>query len=83
MQAFEFKATAQDHTIRVPDTVPDGVQLRVLVLLDENPPASSQPASDTAEGEALKALLAAMPDIGDDEDFSRPLDYGRQVPWDF
>lgn len=72
MQAIEFKTTAQEHMIRVPDTVPDGVQLRVLLLLEETqiPPKSTH---ETQEGQALKALLASMPDIGDDEDFSRPM----------
>lgn len=32
----------------------------------------------------LKSLLLAMPNVGDDADFSRPLDYGRDgVTWDF
>ena len=83
MQAIEFEAIAHQHTIHVPDTLPDGVMLRVLLLLDENthsPPKPSEPITDSAEGEALKALLAAMPNVGDDEDFCRPLDYGRKTP---
>jgi hypothetical protein len=79
MQAIEFEAIAHGHTIRIPDTVPDGVQLRVLLLLEETPAAPEQP-SDSPEGQALKSLLAAMPDVGDDEDFARPLDYGRNPP---
>ena len=82
MQAIEFEAMAHQHTIHVPDIVPDGVMLRVLLLLDENmhsPPKPSEQTTDSAEGEALKALLAAMPDVGDDEDFYRPLDYGRNI----
>ena len=35
MQAIEFEAVAQHHTLRLPDQVPDGVRLRVLVLMDE------------------------------------------------
>jgi hypothetical protein len=86
MQTIEFEAIAHEHTIRIPDTVPDGVRLRVLLKLDETtasfPEQAPQP-SDSAEGKALKALLAAMPDVGDDEDFSRPLDYGRKPVCDF
>jgi len=76
MQAIEFEAIAHGHTIRIPDTVPDGMQVRVLILLSETPTAPEE-SSDSPEGKALKALLAAMPDVGEDEDFARPLDYGR------
>lgn len=76
MQAIEFETIAHGHTIRIPDSVPDGVQLRVLVLLDATPPTPTPP-DDSPEGQALKALLSAMPDVGEDEDFARPLDYGR------
>ncbi len=79
MQAIEFEAIAHQHTIHVPDTVPDGVMLRVLLLLDENLKPSEQTANSD-KGEVLKALLAAMPDVGGDEDFCRPLDYGRKTP---
>lgn len=66
MQAIEFETIAQGHTIRVPDTVPDGVRLRVLLLLDEHRPGFAEPPpGDSVDGEALKALLAAMPDVGD------------------
>jgi len=35
------------------------------------------------EHRSLKALLAEMPDVGDDEDFSRNKDFGRgDVSWD-
>lgn len=84
MHAIEFEAIAHGHTIHIPDTVPDGVMMRVLLLLDDDMPAFPQhrPA-DSDDGDALKALLAAMPDVGQDEDFSRPLDYGRQTQCDF
>lgn len=35
MQAIEFQATAHQHIIRVPDDVPDGVALRVLLLFND------------------------------------------------
>lgn len=35
MQAIEFEAVAQHHSLRLPDQVPDGVRLRVLVLMEE------------------------------------------------
>jgi hypothetical protein len=36
MRAFEFQAMAHEHLLRLPDTIPDGVPLRVLLLLDED-----------------------------------------------
>lgn len=36
MQAIEFEAIADhQHRIRVPDHVPEGIRLRVLLLMDE------------------------------------------------
>lgn len=36
MQAIEFEAVAQRRTLRLPDQVPDGIRLRVLVLMEDN-----------------------------------------------
>ena len=36
MRAIEFKATAHQHLLRLPYTIPDGIPLRVLLLLDED-----------------------------------------------
>lgn len=52
MQAIEFETIAHGHTIRIPDTVPDGVRLQVRLLLDEEP--------TTAEKGDLKTLLAGL-----------------------
>ena len=35
MRAIEFQATAHQHLLRLPDTIPDGVSMRVLLLLDD------------------------------------------------
>lgn len=35
MKAIEFEATASQHIIRVPDQVPEGVAVRVLILFDK------------------------------------------------
>jgi hypothetical protein len=75
MKAIEFEATASQHTIRVPDQVPEGVAVRVLILFDEAKTGANA-------GQHWKTLLTAMPDVGSDEDFSRPLDYGREQSWD-
>lgn len=72
MQAIEFEATKFQHTIRIPDHIPEGVAVRVLLLLDE-------PAKPTSEpNEAWKSLLAAMPDVGEDADFSRSIYFGKE-----
>ncbi len=76
MQTIEFETIAQGHTIRIPDTVPDGVRLRVRVLWDE------APATTAAKGD-LKALLASMAEGLTDNDLSRPREFGRELPeWD-
>jgi hypothetical protein len=76
MQAIEFEATAHQHTIRIPDTVPDGVTLRVLLLLNEESVAPP-PAQD------FKSLLAGLAEGLTDEDMLRPRDFGRETPeWD-
>jgi len=51
-------------------------RLEVILLVQES--AEAGPSGD------LKSLLAAMPNVGDDADFSRQRDYGRgEVAWDF
>ncbi len=50
-------------------------RLEVILLVPDA--AESDQAGD------LKALLAAMPDVGEDADFTRPADYGRgHAAWD-
>lgn len=75
MQAIEFETIAHGHTIRIPDTVPDGVRLRVRLLMDEEP-------STKAEGD-LKALLAGIAEGLTDEDLCRSREFWRELPeWD-
>lgn len=48
-------------------------RLEVLLIVEE----------ETVSLSPLKSLLADMPDVGDDADFSRSRDFGRQdVTWD-
>jgi hypothetical protein len=50
-------------------------RLEVILLVQELPESKSHPD--------LKTLLAGMPNVGDDADFSRLRDYGRgDVTWD-
>jgi hypothetical protein len=76
MQAIEFEATPFQHTIRIPDCVPDGVSLRVLLLVDEQ-----NIENNNTENIRWKNLLGSMPNVGSDEDFARSLDYGREISW--
>ena len=41
MQAIEFETMALRQTSRLPEGIPDGVYLRVLVLLEDPPPAQT------------------------------------------
>lgn len=76
MQAIEFEAIAHGHTIRIPDSVPDGVRLQVRLIL-ENPPAAPAPEND------LKTLLMGLSEGLSDEDLARSRDFGRGIPeWD-
>jgi hypothetical protein len=50
MHAIEFETVAQHHTVQLPEQVPDGVRLRVLVLIEDDidearskPPAADRP----------------------------------------
>jgi hypothetical protein len=72
MQAIEFEATAFEHTVRIPETIPDGVILRFLVLIDDTKIQNSN---------TQKNLIATMPNVGIDEDFERSLEYGRDQSW--
>ena len=56
-----------------PDTIPVPEafrhrRLEVLLIVEE----------ETVSPPRLKSLFADMPDVGDDTDFSRPRDFGRQ-----
>ena len=71
MHAIEFEATSHQHTIRLPDSVPDGVSLRVLLL--SQAPLVKQGNSN------LKALLATMAEGMTEADTARSRDFGREV----
>ena len=67
---------------------------RIYETVKDMPEAQTAEVLDFAEyvkakhpvqpsGEAIKNLLAAMPDVGEDGDFSRSRDLGREGPtWD-
>ena len=49
MQAIEFQATAFQHTIKIPDYVPDGISFRVLLLVEDN-------LANVPNAETIKAM---------------------------
>jgi hypothetical protein len=70
MRAIEFEATAHQHMIRIPDSVPDGVSVRVLVLLNDSP---VPPKGD------LKTLLSGLTEGLIEEDLSRSPLHGEET----
>jgi len=70
MKAIEFETTAEKHGIRLPDEIPDGTHLRVLLLLDEEPAAA-------ADSGNLKQALIGLAEGLTKADLERPRDFGR------
>jgi hypothetical protein len=76
MKAIEIEATVEKHCIRLPDAIPDGTHLRVLLLMDE----ASAAVTDSGD---LKQILAELTEGLTDEDLRRPRDFGRGgTEWD-
>jgi len=71
MHAIEFETTSHQHTIRLPDSVPDGVPLRVLVL-------SEAPLAKLVNRN-LKTLFASIAEGMTEADTERSRDLGRKV----
>ena len=76
MQAIEFQATAYQHTIPIPSTIPDGATFRVLLLLDEVSDKKLSKKND------LKQLLAHLTDNLTDADLQRSDELARIIEWD-
>lgn len=73
MRAIEFQATAYQHLLRLPDTIPDGVPLRVLLLLDDdvlsaNPQVRRKPSPKLAGTVTMQDDLIAPAIPADDWD---------------
>jgi hypothetical protein len=64
MQVIEFETTAQHRTIQLPPGVPDGVNLRVLVLLEGTPAPAT--ASTRREPNRPAPQLAGSVSMTDD-----------------
>jgi hypothetical protein len=80
MTARYYEALAvvpPDHCLRLqlPPEIPAG-PVRVAIIFEVE-------SRSQATGQDIKNLLAAIPDVGEDIDFARPRDLGREVPeWD-
>ncbi|MBT9100095.1 hypothetical protein KFZ76_20540 [Methylovulum psychrotolerans] len=78
MTAHYYEAVAElppDHCLRLqlPPEIPAG-PVRIAIIYGR---------AAAATGQDIKNLLAAMPDVGEDADFARPRDLGREVQeWD-
>ncbi|MBK6998563.1 MAG: hypothetical protein IPH35_00800 [Rhodoferax sp.] len=53
--------------------IPESMQHRRLVVIFQ-----IEESDESESREDLKSLLMAMPDVGEDADFARRLDYGRE-----
>jgi hypothetical protein len=73
MKAIEIETTVEQHSIRLPESIPDGTRLRVLLLLEE-------PQISTADGDDLKALLTGLTEGLSAADLERQHDWGRGAP---
>lgn len=78
MTAQYYEAVAEiplDHCLhlQLPLEIPAG-RVRVAIIYER---------ANSDAGQNIKNLLAGMPDVGEDADFSRTRDLGREVPeWD-
>ena len=76
-QQIQFEATPFQHTVRLPDNVPEGVLVKFVLSFDD---AKTEKINHHNH---WKNLLSSMPNVGSDDDFARSLDYGRKNSWDF
>jgi len=63
MQVIEFEAISQHHRIQVPEEIPDGVRLRVVLLWEHTVPSAH-----------FKSLFASVTEGLTDEELKRPND---------
>jgi len=73
MQTIEFETTAFQHTVRIPDDVPDGVLVRIVLSFDDT---KIQNDSNNKHGENLPGT---MPNVGSDEAVVRTSKAKRQA----
>ncbi len=64
-QQIQFEAIPFQHTVRLPDNVPDGVLVQFVLSFDD---AKTKNVNDNNQ---WKNLLGSMPNVASDEDFAR------------
>lgn len=86
-EAFRTPKTAE----QIAEEVRQGATMLWLARGDVTPegarevtaPQAATPGGTSEKAAGFKEFLRSMPDVGDDADFERPLDYGRPVSeWD-
>jgi hypothetical protein len=66
MQAIEFEAVADQHMLRLPEQVPDGVKLRVMLLMDDGVARSLKPQGKDRPSRKPAPQLAGSVTVHDD-----------------
>ena len=66
MQAVEFEAVADQHTLRLPEQVPDGTKLRALLRMDDGVPRSLKPQGEDRPRRKPAPHLAGSVTMHDD-----------------
>lgn len=66
MQAIEFEAVADQHMLRLPEQVPDGVKLRVLLLMDDGVARGLKPQGEDRPRRKPAPQLAGSVTMHDD-----------------
>lgn len=66
MQAIEFETTAQHQTIQLPKEVPEGVNLRVLILLEDPSSSALATGGSGQESNRPSPRLAGSVTMADD-----------------
>jgi len=77
MYAIEFETTVQNHVIRIPDSIPNGTAIRVLVLMND-----SQINKETNQNNSFFEQLCLDNETTDDDLallFERDKDTGRDI----
>jgi hypothetical protein len=78
MYAVEFEAQVHNHAIIVPDAIPEGADIRVLLLLKDTQ-LTAFASSITTNQPDPKHLLMSLTEGLSDQDLARPRDIGRDV----
>lgn len=71
MKAIEFEAVAENHILKLPEGIPEGKKLRILLLFDDD---------ITTDTNDIKSQLLNLTEGLTDEELKRNTESGREVP---